>query len=407
MSEAFHRENRKRVLLFALISLAWICFMIFLCQEELKRDQYRHTVLLGKAYQQSREMGENLLYLMRQEETAIDYSLGMDFLAREGYGQQGSRFLVSDSKAVLFQAAALGGIVLLAVSLLREIQICRLRCKDNKSIIASMKAFEGNENAESISCNLPDTRYMQKAVNELMVSLRRKQKRIRGVEAEVQKSLENISHQMKTPLVGLQLYIEILMQQVEEIDSRHMLQTCHQKIEQLQQMVVSLLHLAKLKAGKMPMDIQRLNLRNVMDSVLNSVQIEGEQKNLSFLIDIPELLEITADLFWLRQAFINVIRNSIFYTPPGGSISCRAWQENDCVTVDILDTGKGIPPAEWENVFQRFYSPNDENSFGTGIGLNLSRQIMERMGGSLRVTECKNGTCMRFTFCVMHGKNKK
>ena len=106
-----------------------------------------------------------------------------------------------------------------------------------------------------------------------------------------------------------------------------------------------------------------------------------EARELSLLTEIPRELTVVGDGFWLRQAFLNVLRNSVQHTPSGGTIRCRGWEEGESVVVEIADTGSGIAREEEEKIFERFYRPREDAASGTGIGLHLARQILEQQGG--------------------------
>ena len=136
---------------------------------------------------------------------------------------------------------------------------------------------------------------MWNAIQDLISFIQREQQQLKLAEREIQTNLENISHQMKTPLTGIQLYLEVLQGMTDDLEAKKLLESCHDKIEQLQQMVIALLHLAKLKAGKMQLNIQRISIMKLTNAIIEEVQGEWEKKNLSVLIDFSKDVELVGD----------------------------------------------------------------------------------------------------------------
>lgn len=418
MDQAYRKERNRRGIRFLIFVMIWILTFLLGWKMAVCQDGYYTTVLLGKAFLQSYESAEEILANLRKEEQRGDYEAGRKFLSEEGYGNNGIRFLIPQHKGLLLLPGT-SGLLYAVINFLWENRRSKKRCRESQDIIEEMRQWESVESGQWEAVEtyrqyqrkdkekyLPDTVCLHHAVEELMRSVHRKRNQIQAAEAEIQTNLENISHQMKTPLAGIQIYLEVL-QQKSDPASAAMIEECHSKIEQLQQMVISLLHLAKLKAGKTMLNIKRCSVTMLVQKSIEEVSAEWEKKNLSIMTDIPQNLEIAGDEFWVKQALINVLRNAILYTPEEGSIFIRGREEENGIYVEIEDTGIGIPVSEREKVFERFYRREDgQDHTGNGIGLNLARQIMERMGGSLQARGSRKGTCMRFIFRVPSGKNK-
>lgn len=415
MNIKYRREKRARNLLYLIVAIIWMS-SVFIGWWGIVQINKRCTIVLfGKVATQSELSAEKLLQVMRQPEAENDYFAGVKFLASEGYGDSTINFLTMGYYETVFIGLLVSGTMVLILTFLGENRRNRQCSQEHLTIIAYLQQYAKGKHEEiyrnpEFSFHFPDTIGMWNAIQDLISFIQREQQQLKLAEREIQTNLENISHQMKTPLTGIQLYLEVLQGMTDDLEAKKLLESCHDKIEQLQQMVIALLHLAKLKAGKMQLNIQRISIMKLTNAIIEEVQGEWEKKNLSVLIDFSKDVELVGDEFWIRQAMINVLRNSIQHTPAGGSIIFKAWEENESAILEIEDTGSGILVSEREKVFERFFcSENkmDEKISGNGVGLNLARQIMERMGGSLQIKDNKNGTCMRFCFHVRSGKNKE
>lgn len=400
MNKAVRRKKKRRLLFFLLAVLAWLLGVAVTWAAVDSNAQRRQTILLGKAAVRSPEAGKALLDLMREPEQAEEESRGREVLTRAGYGSRGARFLLPDRQQASFGALACGG-VLVMVLLFFWMQ-CRnqKRQREIRQLIRWMQ-----EETETI----PDFRTLEaltlkKTVEAWSGGMRLQQRQAQEAKSNMKTYLENISHQMKTPLTGIQLYLETLLRQSRDSYGTELLKECSKKVEQLQEMVASLLHLAQLESSQVPMKLERLSAAALVDQAVEAVQAEWEPKELSLLTEIPQNLTVVGDVFWLRQAFINVLNNSIRHTPPGGTIWFHGWEEEQAVVVEIEDTGSGISPEEGEKIFQRFYRGGFGE--GSGIGLHLSRQILERLGGKLQVQRSGKGARIRFTFFALSGKDK-
>ncbi|MCZ7545939.1 MAG: HAMP domain-containing histidine kinase [Anaerolineae bacterium] len=126
---------------------------------------------------------------------------------------------------------------------------------------------------------------------------------------------------------------------------------------------------------------------------------EAINKNLALSLDIPDgLPSVLGDSHQLCQMFANLIENAVKFTPQGGAVNVRAWADGDWLTVEVADTGIGIPPEAVERIFDRFYrahQPGAEHISGSGLGLSLVKTIVDTHGGDITV-ESELGGGARF-----------
>lgn len=200
-----------------------------------------------------------------------------------------------------------------------------------------------------------------------------------------------VSHELRTPLTSIVGYVDVLLEDVEEIpdDARPFLQTVQRNARRLHRLVDDLLSDA-LKLGKAELHLGRISLATVVRA--SAVEAEkaahGAGQEFEFTIG-KAILEVQGDSERLSQVIDNLFNNAVKFTPKGGRISGYVQREGPDAVVRITDTGRGIPPEEIDDVFVKFFrSPGVQVDAipGTGLGLAISKTIIEAHGGSISLT---------------------
>jgi two-component system, OmpR family, phosphate regulon sensor histidine kinase PhoR len=197
-----------------------------------------------------------------------------------------------------------------------------------------------------------------------------------------------VSHELRTPLTSIVGYVDVLLEDVSEIppDARPFLMTVQRNARRLHRLVDDLLSDA-LKLGKAELHLGRISLAGVVRTSAVEAEKMAMQNGLAFELDSGRsLLEVSGDAERLAQVIDNIFNNAIKFTPRGGRVACRILRDGDQAVVQISDTGRGIPPEELEDVFVKFFrSPGVQSDAipGTGIGLAISKAIVEAHGGTI------------------------
>lgn len=169
----------------------------------------------------------------------------------------------------------------------------------------------------------------------------------------------------------------------------------HGALDGLETLLQSLLEISKMETGLIQINKKKLPLMDTVISAVNRTYPKADEKEIEFVFDYEKELEtctIMQDKRWLGEAVINVLDNAVKYSPDGSKIFIRLQKRNDLVRMEIEDQGIGIPQNEYHKIFQRFYRGNSKEVMeksGTGIGLFLSREIIEKHGGTITVTSGK------------------
>ncbi|MCX7749521.1 MAG: HAMP domain-containing histidine kinase [Clostridia bacterium] len=216
--------------------------------------------------------------------------------------------------------------------------------------------------------------------------------------------LSDISHQLKTPLASLKMFNELLLDErkSEPGIQKEFLQKSMSQIERMEWLIYTLLKLSRLEAGVIEFNKTKDDIGNTLRDVLNSLEIKRQEKYQKVELDLVKSTYLLHDKKWLGEAFQNIIKNAMDYTPSGGAILIGLEEQESTLSVTVRDTGVGIPKEEIPNVFKRFYRGERTKGMtakGSGIGLALAKLIIEKHEGFIDVqSEVGQGTIFTITF---------
>ncbi len=214
----------------------------------------------------------------------------------------------------------------------------------------------------------------------------------------------NVSHELRTPLTAIHGFIETLQDTLHKHPERALrhLEIMHHETSRLTALINDLLHLSRLEAPGVQLNLEELDLAAVGRDVAELCRRAAEQKGLHLTFSAQgELPVIRADEGLVRQAILNLIDNAVKYTEPGGRIHVSVDRDGDGVRLLVKDTGVGIPRDSLTRVFERFYRVDKARSRregGTGLGLSIVKHIVESHKGRLHIeSELGRGTTIGFT----------
>ncbi|MFC2061108.1 ATP-binding protein [Elusimicrobiota bacterium] len=226
------------------------------------------------------------------------------------------------------------------------------------------------------------------------------------LEKEVEKIrerfLQSITHDLKNPLAAIIGMSDLLKRErgedIKEVETKYF-HVLKDEAGRLMGMINDILNLAKLEAGKMKLNIKKFNLSAMVNEIEDTFFAEAEASGVKLKTDMPEKdVKIKGDSELIIRVLINLLGNAIKYTPKGGSITIAVKQEEAEVEVSVIDSGKGIPEDMREIIFDRFQQIKGRSRGGTGIGLNVSKEIIEAHEGKIWVeSEAGKGSSFKFT----------
>lgn len=244
----------------------------------------------------------------------------------------------------------------------------------------------------SVRINASDT-YSE--IRDLADSVNSMAEDLSVIEESRSNFVANVSHELKTPMTKISGFIDGMLDgTIDPSERDKYLRIVSDETKRLSRLVVDMLNMSKIEAGKLTLSYSKVELSSMLLRVVLMYEAPLSQKNIAVegLSGLPRTL-ITADEGLISQVFFNIIDNAVKFTPEGGKISVQLLPTKKSVAVTIRNTGKGIPEKDRGMIFERFYKVDksrglDSNSFG--IGLSIAKSIVELHNGSICINSTEN-----------------
>ena len=200
---------------------------------------------------------------------------------------------------------------------------------------------------------------------------------------QVKSLISNMSHQLKTPLAGLMMYREMLEDEgTDEEMRKRFLGKMKGQSEKIDWILKSLFKMVNLEQGAVVFEAEALPVRDTILDAVTAVLDRADQRNIRILTEPFEDRMLWHNRKWTAEVLVNLLENGVKYTEPGGCITISVNPMEMYTEIAVRDTGRGIRKEELNEIFKRFYRSRDvENIEGSGIGLYLSRLILEQEKG--------------------------
>ena len=214
-----------------------------------------------------------------------------------------------------------------------------------------------------------------------------------------------VSHELRTPLTSIKGYLDLVLMGASGPTSKQQesfLQIAKSNTDRLHGLVSDLLDISRMESGKMELDVQVVSLLQIVQQVSKSMRKEFQDRGLTLNVDMPpELPEILGDPARISQILINLLSNAYKYTSEGGAI-LRVRPGRRALQVDVIDTGVGMSLEDQDKLFTPFFRADEQavrQETGSGLGLTITKSLVEMHGGEMRVTS-KPGKGSTFTFTL-------
>ncbi|MEN6314212.1 MAG: HAMP domain-containing sensor histidine kinase [Clostridiaceae bacterium] len=285
--------------------------------------------------------------------------------------------------------AVLAGIIAILISRSREKKII---CKLSKML------------ESAIDGSFTETLYNESTLSALETKLNRylsqcllSSKNLKHERDKIESLVSDISHQTKTPISNILLYSSLLSEQKNlTADAGNMVRQIYTQSEKLRFLIEALIKASRLETGSISLSPAKNSIPQLVETVLLQIEPKARAKEIIITKDIPEIAA-QFDPRWTSEALYNILDNGVKYTRKGGRISINAVSYELFSRIDITDNGIGIAEEEHSKIFMRFYRSNTvQQEEGVGLGLFLTREIISKQGGYIKVSS-KSGQGSTFS----------
>ena len=246
-----------------------------------------------------------------------------------------------------------------------------------------------NENSEDELSNLKNELY------KITIMLKEESEISRQDKEKIKMSVEDISHQLKTPLTSIMIMLDNLKDNpnMDEDTKQRFIFEISKQVDWINWLVISILKLSRLEADVVKFSNNKINVKKFIDEIIGNLEIPIEIKNQKISIEGDEDASFIGDYKWQQEAITNIIKNAIEHNKENGKITIK-YEENVLFTkITIIDEGQGIAKEDLKHIFERFYKAQNSSDNSVGIGLSLAKNIIEKNNGMINCkSEIGNGT---------------
>ena len=400
------KETKKLLLAITIICL--VSFLLAVGISFLLTKNFQHELLLhdyGVSGYQLNHEDELQISAFASLPNENDIERGREALASIGYDETTSmRFLPAvqtyRNQTVLSIFALLVflfGAIYLSLFLYLQRQHKAFSNAEN-----TIRQFLDGNTTSRIECSQAGDWYsLFHAINEMATILSAHAENQRQTKEFLQDIISDVSHQIKTPLSALKMYHEIIESHKDDAATvSSFTEKSQREIKRMEDVIYTLLKLARLDAGIIQMEKAEENVSILMQDVLERFETWAEREHKTITLSGKEDVILSCGALWVSEAIGNIIKNALEHTETGGHIGVE-WSQSPLMTqIEISDDGKGIHPEDLYNIFKRFYrSRLSSDVHGIGLGLPLAKSIVEAHGGTISVTSTPGmGTTFTLNF---------
>ncbi|WP_378956768.1 sensor histidine kinase [Pelosinus sp. sgz500959] len=306
----------------------------------------------------------------------------------------------------IYYSIGIAGLVAFLLALLVVSRLTRSIVRPLKAMQETAAAMAKGDYSTSVTVESRDeVGNLGVALNSLAQDLASYIEELNQIEKLRREFVANVSHEFRTPMTIIRGYNEALMDGT--VNDSELVKKYHSlmgdEILRLERLITDLLDLSRLQSSTVPMEKEKLPLATLVDSVVNLIRQQAEQKQVSIIVNTQK----SNSAIWgngdrIIQLLLIIVDNALKYTPAGGTITVGIVMENDWVVLTVVDTGIGIPETDLPYIWNRLYKVDKSHcraNGGTGLGLAIGKEIIDLHHAEVKVTsQVQQGTTVTIRF---------
>ena len=398
-------KRRKRLIpaVFAVLLLLMAAGTCLFAWEVRQDYEEGLKSMIGRVYEEDQESAEQMMGWLFEGERGGAVEKGEEALTALGYTDKGAEYLYEQSRLYTFSAGMvcveiLAGIALLILFVWME----RLREEREEELVRRIRSGEmapaasGREQPEetadggsqSDGAAQPEEpeQALEYEIAKLFERLEAEEHYLQEKNLMTQNFIENIAHQIKTPLSCISISQERIMEGTEG-EARELAQQSLRYTDEIGKLMKRLLDIGRLEAGKVIWHREMFRMADLLEDCAASLE-DGTERILTMG---DREAEYYGDYEWLKEAFSNILKNCLEHDASGEKITASLTQSREGIKIVIRDHGPGISEKDLPHIFDRFYLPEKTGTSHVGIGLNLARLVIEQHFGTVAARNAEGG----------------
>ena len=383
-------NNKKLIISFSFITIIFVLIinMIFIRQNNLYKQNYNNKIneIVYKITQDYKNITkEEIIEIINGKEvsynTLKEYGISLedDFTILKANKINDKYLIIINITIFIFM------ILFYLIIFINE----NLKNKKLKKIINLLE----NINNKNYMINIEDNEegsisLLKNEIYKTMIMLKEETLNSYNDKLSIKNSLEDISHQLKTPLTSISIMLDNLIddETIDDKTKKEFLIDCQREIDKINFLIKSLLKLSRFDVNVVKFNNKNYKITELINKVIDNVGILCDLKNIKINVNITNDFNILCDLSWQAEAFTNIIKNCIEYSKENGVIEINCDDNKVYSKITIRDYGKGINKNDINHIFERFYKGSNASYESIGIGLFLAKKIIETNNGKISVT---------------------
>ncbi|MEY8427474.1 HAMP domain-containing sensor histidine kinase [Lachnospiraceae bacterium 46-15] len=343
--------------------------------------------IIGKLYEKSPEIcAETLEYVFNEDITEEAAKKGMQALISLGYTEKGGYYLYRHMgwSKIFFGILSLQGIFALLLLCL-FFYVKKQNFREEEIVIQDIR----NGKLQISKYRFLDNKVILE-IAKLLDMLHAKEAYLSEKNKSIQAFIENIAHQIKTPLSCISISMDLMLEEAEQIQRERILSS-FLYLNRIESLLKILLDIGRLESGKTIMHREPFCMNHLFMEC-RDILPDGKHR-ISILAEMPDEngIEYHGDYEWLKEAFLNILKNCLEHGSTKEPVSVSLSQTPEGIKIIIRDHGKGFSEKDLPYIFNRFYIPEVQKNSHTGIGLNLAKLVIEKHFGTLKAKNHEKG----------------
>lgn len=316
-----------------------------------------------------------------------------------GGGMMGDLF--TSYRDAVREALGLAALTATVVAVVVSVLVSRQVVRPVQQMTRASQRIAGGHYTERVDVN--GSPGQMDELDQLAVSFNQMAAELEQTEAMRRQLIADVAHELRTPLTTIKGTAEGLIDGVLPAEPETF-QLIHQEASRLQRLVADLQELSRVEAGAYALEREPVALQALVNAVVARLEGQFADKGVTLKTTVPAgLPPVLVDEDRIGQVLLNLVGNALQYTPAGGAVTIDAEPQGDMVAVAITDTGIGIPAEHLSRLFTRFYRVDKSRSRaggGSGIGLTISKHLVEAHGGEIHASSPGTGKGSTFSFTL-------